>query len=149
MLIFPTQQSAPRVHGPCHTHLCIPPLGQFSAAGNRVCLTDIWTMMIFNYLMSLEVGRATISGLQVGVSDSLAFPPQDCKVAAIAKSLVILYIHIHLQGSETQYLFSFIREENFSPKPLVDCPLALISSWPKLSYNVYLTPGVKRSLPST
>lgn len=98
--------------------------------------------MIFNYLMSLEVGRATVSGLQVGVSDSLAFPPQGCKVAAIAKSLVILCIHIHLQGSETQHLFSFIREENLSPKPLVDCPLALISSWPKLSYNVYLTPGV-------
>lgn len=142
MLMFPTQQSAPRVQGSRHIHLCIPPLGQFSAVGNRVCLIDIWTMMTFNYLMRLEVGRAIISGLQVGVSDSLAFPPQDCKVAAIAKSLVSLYSQIHIQGNETQYLFSFIREENLSPKPLVDRPLALISNWPQLSYMCILDQGL-------
>lgn len=55
--------------------------------------------------MSLEVGRATISGLWIGVSDSLAFLPHDCKVAAIDKSLMILYIYIHIQGNESRCLF--------------------------------------------
>lgn len=69
--------------------------------------------------MSLEVGRSVISELLVDVPGPPALPPHDCKVAAIALSIVSPHSHITsifgaVRDVSFLYLFFIKEEKSFS-----------------------------------